>query len=102
MAELIDRNAINNFRVTLFNYVIADNDDNKDKGDMNMYEYIINNKQFLFCEEHVDLCKIVRDKLQDMHYERRIPWASNYYLLIFGNPLVEDLNGGNNDDILKI
>jgi len=94
MAELIHRNEINNFRVTLFNYVIADNDEQqKDKNNIDMYEYIIKNKQFLFCDEHVELYKIVRDKLQDMHYEKRIPWASNYYLLIFGNPLVEDVNG---------
>jgi hypothetical protein len=80
--------------VTLFNYVIADNDEQqKDKNNIDMYEYIIKNKQFLFCDEHVELYKIVRDKLQDMHYEKRIPWASNYYLLIFGNPLVEDVNG---------
>ena len=91
MAELINRNEIDNFRRTIYEYV---NDENqKDNIDIIIYDYIISNKNLLFCEEHVDLCEIIRDKLRDLHYKKRIPWASNYHLLIFGTSLVEDVNG---------
>ena len=85
--------SIMNFRKTLLNHIKAidcASEEQKEDVARSMYEYIIQNKYVL---EHEEISQVIRDKLDDMHYNRRIPWASNYYLLLFGNPLIEDLNG---------
>ena len=88
--------SINNFRKTLLNHIKAVDcatEEQKEDVAKSMYEYIIQNKYVLEFGEHEGISQVIRDKLEDMHYNRRIPWASNYYLLLFGVPLVEDLNG---------
>ena len=90
MAELIDINELDNFRRTIDSVI---DEKQKDNIDINVYDYIIANKRLLFCEENVELCRLIRYKLHEMHYEKRISWASNYHLLIFGKSLLEDLNG---------
>ena len=83
---------IDNFRKTLLNYINAIDcatEEQKENVARSMYEYIIRNKYVL---EHEEICRLIRDKLDDMHYEKRIQWASNYHLLIFGKAFVEDLN----------
>ena len=85
--------SINNFRKTFLNYINAIDcatEEQKENIARSMYEYIIRNKYVL---ENEGICEVIKDELEVMHYEKRIPWASNYYLLLFGVPLVEDLNG---------
>jgi hypothetical protein len=87
---------IDNFRKTLLNHIKAIDsscEEEKENVARSMYEYIIKNKYALEHGDNAVVYQILKDKLDDMHYIMRIPWASNYYLLIFGNALVEDING---------
>jgi hypothetical protein len=99
----MDQIQIENFRKTMFNYINSlENAHPNHKIDTlkNMFDYVILIKDILFYQDlHKDICESIKNRLRDTHYRLRVPWASNYHLILFGYSLIEDING---DDLRNI